>query len=90
MPHRDHRPGLPAELTIEYPQQLSRGLVLVKRWLLAIPQYLVVAIFASGWSTGISGPIGVLGGGFVAGTGHDGTGPTLCHRLVERLCRNGC
>jgi hypothetical protein len=36
----------PARLQIEYPQSLSRGLVLVKWWLLALPQYLVVGVFA--------------------------------------------
>lgn len=38
----------PAHLSVEYPNHLSRGLVLVKWWLLAVPQYLVVAIFAGG------------------------------------------
>src|SRR3954454_10580031 len=33
----------PARLDVEYPESLSRGLVLVKWWLLALPQYLVVA-----------------------------------------------
>jgi hypothetical protein len=42
-------PGYPADLTIAYPEHLSRGLVLVKWWLLALPQYLVVAVFAGGW-----------------------------------------
>ena len=30
---------------MEYPEHLSRGLVWVKWWLLAIPQYLVIAVF---------------------------------------------
>jgi hypothetical protein len=34
-----------ARLTIEYPASLSRGLVLVKWWLLVLPHYLVVAVF---------------------------------------------
>ena len=37
-------PDYPATLDIAYPEQLSRGLVLVKWWLLAIPQYLVVGL----------------------------------------------
>jgi hypothetical protein len=34
----------PARLHIEHPQHLSRGLVLVKWWLLAIPHFLVLAL----------------------------------------------
>ena len=42
----------PADLSIEYPQRLSRGLVLVKWWLLAIPHYIVVSFFQGGGEGG--------------------------------------
>jgi hypothetical protein len=41
-------PDYPARLQVDYPESLSRGLVLVKWWLLALPHYLVVAVFAGG------------------------------------------
>ena len=42
----------PARVEVDYPESLSRGLVLVKWWLLALPQYLVVAVFAGGaWAS---------------------------------------
>jgi hypothetical protein len=61
----------PAQLDVEYPESLSRGLVLVKWWLLALPHYLVVAVFATGvwaastgagsqWAWGSGGLIGLL------------------------------
>jgi hypothetical protein len=61
----------PATLSVEYPERLSRGLVLVKWWLLAIPHYIVVGFFAGAgtwlvWSEGNAafqyggGLIGVL------------------------------
>ena len=47
-------PDYPARLDVEYPQSLSRGLVLVKWWLLALPHYLVVAVFAGGALAGFN------------------------------------
>ena len=41
-------PGYPAHLDVPYPGRLSRGLVLVKWWLLALPHYLVLSILVGG------------------------------------------
>jgi Domain of unknown function (DUF4389) len=48
-------PDYPATLEVPYPDQLSRGLVLVKWWLLAIPHYLLVGIFLGGGTYAASG-----------------------------------
>src|SRR5689334_7068109 len=42
------RPDYPATLDIAYPQRLSRGLVLVKWWLLALPHYLLLGLIVGG------------------------------------------
>jgi len=42
-------PDYPATLEIDYPERLSRGLVLVKSWLLALPHYFVVGFFTGGF-----------------------------------------
>jgi hypothetical protein len=42
------RPDDPARLDVHPPDRLSRGLVLVKWWLLAIPHYLIAGIFGAG------------------------------------------
>jgi hypothetical protein len=41
-------PDYPARLDVEYPARLSRGLVLVKWWLLALPHLLIVSLFIGG------------------------------------------
>src|SRR3954454_7169947 len=60
----------PARVAVAYPESLSRGLVLIKWWLLAIPHYLIVGVFAgggmaawaigNGWLLGSGGLIGLL------------------------------
>ena len=60
----------PARFDVRYPQQLSRGLVLVKWWLLAIPHYLIVGVLTSGliwWGTNIGDGDRILeiGGGVI-------------------------
>jgi hypothetical protein len=37
-------PAYPASFSVDYPERLSRGLALVKWWLLAIPHYVVVGL----------------------------------------------
>ena len=44
----DPVPDYPASLEVQYPERLSRGLVLVKWWLLAIPHYLVLGVLLGG------------------------------------------
>jgi hypothetical protein len=51
-------PDYPATLDVAYPERLSRGLVLVKWWLLAIPQYVVVSVFAGGAAYAATGGSG--------------------------------
>jgi hypothetical protein len=52
-------PDYSASLEVEYPERLSRGLVLVKWWLLAIPHYLLLGAFLGGgwfaWNRGWDG-----------------------------------
>jgi len=50
----------PARLDVDYPGELSRGLVLVKWWLLAIPHYIVVGIFLGGAGAWNAGLVGIL------------------------------
>jgi len=50
----------PADLEVAYPERLSRGLVLIKWWLLAIPHYIVTAFFQGGWGRGNVGLVFIL------------------------------
>lgn len=50
----------PADLEIPYQEKLSRGLVLVKWWLLAIPHYIVLAFFQGGLGLRYGGLVLVL------------------------------
>ncbi|WP_227999135.1 DUF4389 domain-containing protein [Nocardia australiensis] len=56
-------PNYPADLEVDYPQRLHRGLVLIKWWLLAIPQYLILgALLNSGniWAGDNDDMVGVF------------------------------
>ncbi|MGZ6898586.1 MAG: DUF4389 domain-containing protein [Acidimicrobiia bacterium] len=53
-------PDYPAHLDVVYPEHLSKGLVLVKWWLLAIPHYLVFAAVTGGGFNRTAG-VGLLG-----------------------------
>ena len=69
----------PARLEIDYPEHLSRGLVLIKWWLLAIPHYLIVGVLVGGTyfavreemfaSTGLIGILVLIAGFALAFTG---------------------
>src|SRR5689334_24241039 len=54
----DEEPDYLATLDVAYPERLSPGLVLVKWWLLAIPQYAIVAVLAGGAAYTATGATG--------------------------------
>jgi hypothetical protein len=65
----------PAQLHVEHPERLSRGLVLVKWWLLALPHYLVLALIV-GWvwdggpaPWGVAGLLAIVAGVVLLATG---------------------
>ena len=49
-------PDYPARLSVAYPKSLSRGLALVKWWLLALPHYLIIGVFTGGAVAGSTRP----------------------------------
>ena len=60
-------PTYPARLTITYPERLSRGLVLVKWWLLAVPHFIVTGFFLGGvqlgwWNGGLIAVLALFAG----------------------------
>ena len=82
---------------MEYPQRLSRGLALVKWWLLAIPQYIIIGLFTGtglwapwGWRVGHLSPHASLSFSFnswglynVGNVGNAGWG--RAHRSLRSL-----
>jgi hypothetical protein len=70
------RTNYPADFEVDYPERLSRGLVLIKWWLLAIPHLIVVALLAGAtWTWG-------AGTGDVGETYERGRGLSLLGLLV--------
>ena len=49
------RTDYPADFDVDYPEHLSHGLVLIKSWLLAIPQLIIIGLFTTNvpfwWNT---------------------------------------
>ncbi len=89
-------PAYPARLDIPYPSRLSRGLVLVKWWLLALPHYLILSLLVGGglWASrsgndawAASGLLGLLVG--VAGISllFRGRYPDSLYRLIMGVNR---
>jgi len=62
-------PDYPARLSVAYPQSLSRGLVLVKWWLLALPHYLIIGVFTgaafAGYNQASNHDAWAYGGGLI-------------------------
>lgn len=78
-------PDYPATLEVDYPERLSRGLVWVKSWLLAIPHLIVVGILTGaawdeGGTPGLVGVLVVIAGIWLLFTG--GFGRSLFDLLV--------
>jgi hypothetical protein len=61
------RDDYPASLDVAYPEHLSRGLVLVKSWLLAIPHLIIVGMLSATWVVGGAAESwqGPMGGGLL-------------------------
>jgi hypothetical protein len=64
----DPDPNYPADLEVEYPEKLNNGMVLVK-WLLALPHWIVVGIFQGGRGWGLISLLTVINGIILLFTG---------------------
>ena len=89
-------PDYPAHLDIPYPQRLSRRLVLIKWWLLALPHYLILSVLVGGglWAGqrghdawGISGLLGLLVCIAAISLLFRGTYPDSLYRLIMGVNR---
>jgi hypothetical protein len=60
----------PADLEVDYPERLHRGLVLIKWWLLAIPHYLILMAFFGGRALFPHGGLFRHGGHYVHAGGY--------------------
>jgi hypothetical protein len=80
------RTDYPADFDVAYPERLSRGLVLVKAWLLAIPHLVIVGVLTGGaaWGMGwMQGTGWMHGSGWMQGSGYSaGAGVGLLGLLV--------
>src|SRR3954454_6912445 len=77
--------GYPARLDVEYPDHLSHGLVLVKWWLLAIPQLLIVTVLnGGGYGAGLIGLLVFFAAVALLFTGRD---PRSFSALIRGLTR---
>ncbi|MEU6672891.1 DUF4389 domain-containing protein [Streptomyces sp. NPDC046925] len=85
----------PAHLDIAYPEHLSRGLVLVKSWLLVVPQLIVAALMAGGYrfNGGLTGLLAFYAGVALLFTGRYPRGMydlnMGLHRWVARVLAYG-
>lgn len=88
-------PDYPAHLDIAHPEHLSRGLVLVKSWLLVLPQLLVAALMSGGYrfNGGLAGLLAFYAGVSLLFTGRYPKGMydlnMGLHRWVARVMAYG-
>jgi Domain of unknown function (DUF4389) len=74
------RTDYPADFEVDYPEHLSRGLVLVKSWLLAIPHLVIVGVLVGSSRTWVASSDDDFAGG--AGSYTAGSGVSLLTLLA--------